>query len=186
MMTLTGPTFPGLYRPGLIEGRAAQNPYMSAGERFRGFTAPASLKGGRAHPLPAPAGGFRGFTAPASLKAPRSRSSRGAARRFRGFTAPASLKARPGPGHRRRLAGFRGFTAPASLKADDHVLPPGLEWFPGLYRPGLIEGWRGPWRGRGRSRRFRGFTAPASLKAMGLRPGGTLAGVSGALPPRPH
>ena len=63
---------------------------------------------------------------------------------------------------------FRGFTAPASLK---DVLPvdigAGVPWFPGLYRPGLIEGHISLSVVDPRLC-FRGFTAPASLKVRGV------------------
>ena len=82
---------------------------------------------------------------------------------FRGFTAPASLKEVARLRIWAHSRGFRGFTAPASLKVEEgwnSSVP--MEVFPGLYRPGLIEG---EW---------------ISLCLCGRRP------VSGALPPRPH
>ena len=132
--------FPGLYRPGLIEGPHRRRPSRCAPQCFRGFTAPASLK---------------------AIGRTRGEASR--RRRFRGFTAPASLKAAPTVCPVPMRASFRGFTAPASLKAGFGVVAIGhLTRFPGLYRPGLIEG----------SSRY------ASLHGTPT--------VSGALPPRPH
>ena len=61
-----------------------------------------------------------------------------------------------------------------------------LSSFPGLYRPGLIEGCSFAISRDHCISRFRGFTAPASLK---VAPGDFLTitvDVSGALPPRPH
>ena len=110
-------SFPGLYRPGLIEGA-------------------------RPSPLPSHGARFRGFTAPASLKAIRSATAEIMSLRFRGFTAPASLKGSPQDrATLPRNQGFRGFTAPASLKGSPYsVARIRAATFPGLYRPGLIEG----------------------------------------------
>ena len=90
---------------------------------------------------------FRGFTAPASLKhlhPPHHPDQRPC---FRGFTAPASLKRQYHVDVMLPRRRFRGFTAPASLKPGDRVLGETIAGkFPGLYRPGLIEACRWPRR----------------------------------------
>ena len=133
--------------------------------RFRGFTAPASLKGAA---LPTGGGtafpGFRGFTAPASLKGAALPTGGGTAfPGFRGFTAPASLKVRPSHRMASPSMEFPGLYRPGLIEGRALATPSlGVAAFPGLYRPGLIEGWEKP--------SFVLLQWP----------------VSGALPPRPH
>ena len=117
--------FPGLYRPGLIEGCQGIGAANESARRFRGFTAPASLKAGDPAIIEVEPPRFRGFTAPASLKEVQLNLVGLEDRGFRGFTAPASLK---------------GVTVDVACHQK--------RAFPGLYRPGLIEGWelRNSWK----------------------------------------
>ena len=189
-MSTASSAFPGLYRPGLIEVLATKEPGAPSLRRFRGFTAPASLKCDAGSGPATRVGGFRGFTAPASLKSPPRRRGPAPAPCFRGFTAPASLKSsRPSP-PMGKSASFPGLYRPGLIevtptgctrRSGSTMFPglyrPGLievrmikfcfrrtTRFPGLYRPGLIEVAPPPGRSPRRRPGFRGFTAPASLK----------------------
>ena len=119
--------FPGLYRPGLIEARCRTSGGASRWARFRGFTAPASLKQAHAVTARAMATAFPGLYRPGLIEAAGARRRRPSGHGgFRGFTAPASLK----PASLRTLdnerLGFRGFTAPASLPARRRARCPSL------------------------------------------------------------
>ena len=109
---------------------------------FRGFTAPASLKSRQARALGVAGSRFPGLYRPGLIEvlaAPAAFEGGGGS--FRGFTAPASLKAIADAQRALGADRFRGFTAPASLKG---IAIGGNKRknaaFPGLYRPGLIEG----------------------------------------------
>ena len=158
--------FPGLQRPGLIEGWITPVP-CSRAPTFPGLQRPGLIEGTLSPLTRTWSLSFRGFNAPASLKD----------QQREDLGEPVSLR-------------FRGFNAPASLKdylsAEYHGL---RDEFPGLQRPGLIEGatvMRCMWI-RSRNSRFRGFNAPASLKG-GADALDVLArlGVSGVSTPRPH
>ena len=83
---------------------------------------------------------------------------------------------------------FPGLYRPGLIEGKiAHDQPPVVSEFPGLYRPGLIEGRSDVIGGYDDLPSFRGFTAPASLKGRAARRGsGRTGAVSGALPPRPH
>ena len=182
---------PGPHRPGLIEAEHCRTDDAALIRKFRGLTAPASLK--RPTPPCNPTGRSKipGPHRPGLIEASTVsvRLCRGQ-RKFRGLTAPASLKRTRGALASRSAGKIPGPHRPGLIEAK--VSPRNRDGrgrrIPGPHRPGLIEAFR-LWRSAlPFSPKFRGLTAPASLKRRCeltlevVR----LAHNSGASPPRPH